>query len=186
MDNILLFFSFPAVIFVVALFWYAFNCDLDNPFSIKSFRRLFDPKQKIPPPVQPVYKPKPNPIPDYLRYKAPTVAIFKPPLTFPEQLSDKSDAYGNQITNIKPQGRYHTYLHSDEWYTVRQLILIRDNHCCTQCGSTTNLQVHHLTYDHVYDEINHSYDLTTLCGNCHSLIDHEPILDDWPADRSGW
>lgn len=60
---------------------------------------------------------------------------------------------------------YHEYLRSTVWKKKRQRVLKRDRHRCTRCGSTKNLQVHHLTYDRIFRE--RLSDLTTLCAKCH-------------------
>lgn len=60
---------------------------------------------------------------------------------------------------------YHEYLRSDAWKKKRKKALKRDRGRCTRCGSTRNLQVHHLTYDRIFKE--RLSDLTTLCAKCH-------------------
>ena len=68
----------------------------------------------------------------------------------------------------KPKGfDYYQYLDSEEWRKIRDLVLDRDHHQCQKCGSKENLQVHHTTYEHQYDERNHLDDLITLCESCH-------------------
>lgn len=62
--------------------------------------------------------------------------------------------------------KYEIYLSTDKFDQKRQAVLNRDNHKCVVCGKTTNLQIHHLTYMHVYDEP--LDDLITLCDVCHS------------------
>lgn len=64
--------------------------------------------------------------------------------------------------------KYRDYLKSDYWKVLRKKRLKLDNYRCTQCGKTSNLEVHHKTYIFrgygVSDEINN---LITLCRNCH-------------------
>jgi len=62
------------------------------------------------------------------------------------------------------------YYKSDEWKIKRQFILNRDSHRCQQCGSNYWLEIHHLTYDRLYNEDNNS-DLITLCKKCHKRAD---------------
>lgn len=64
--------------------------------------------------------------------------------------------------------QYGLYLQSDEWRDKRGAILERDNYQCRICGDTNNLEVHHLTYDRVYNESD--YDLVTVCADCHEII----------------
>lgn len=65
---------------------------------------------------------------------------------------------------------YDEFLKSDYWKKVKHSILKRDNYKCTRCGSTDKLHVHHLMYNHHFNELNHLKDLTTLCSNCHNNI----------------
>lgn len=64
--------------------------------------------------------------------------------------------------------RYNEYLYSNEWRTIRGSILSRDLESCLNCGDTASLQVHHITYDNVGQELNE--DLITLCKSCHIEI----------------
>lgn len=66
--------------------------------------------------------------------------------------------------------RYQEFLNSDYWQDVRQLVLARDNHTCQGCGVTTNLHVHHMTYEHHGSEHEHLDDLITLCEVCHCKV----------------
>lgn len=66
--------------------------------------------------------------------------------------------------------RYIEYLNSDKWYRIRLMILDRDNHKCTMCSSTKNLEIHHKTYKYVYQEEKHLYSLTTLCRYHHYFV----------------
>lgn len=56
-----------------------------------------------------------------------------------------------------------------EWFTLRKLILRRDNYTCRDCGAndhTTKLQVHHQTP--ITKGGNNDWDnLITLCTTCH-------------------
>lgn len=60
---------------------------------------------------------------------------------------------------------YHQYLRSDRWKAKRAAKL-ETNPACEKCGATDNLQVHHLTYEHVGFEL--PEDLQTLCATCHA------------------
>lgn len=59
---------------------------------------------------------------------------------------------------------YKQYIQSNEWKEKRNLI-ISERKSCQKCGSVESLQVHHLTYDNLYDEA--SRDLILLCRKCH-------------------
>ena len=54
------------------------------------------------------------------------------------------------------------------WLTKRQGIMARDQFKCTKCGTTEQLQVHHLYYTsgyHLWDYPDAS--LVTFCSDCH-------------------
>ena len=72
-----------------------------------------------------------------------------------------------KTTLSKRRIQYHKFLKSPYWLEVRDLVLDRDNYTCQSCGIKTNLQVHHLTYQHHRDEKNYLEDLITLCKCCH-------------------
>lgn len=58
------------------------------------------------------------------------------------------------------------YLKSNEWKTKRQQVLSRDLFQCQDCGTSSNLNVHHLRYDRLGTEpLSH---LVTLCSSCHT------------------
>lgn len=72
----------------------------------------------------------------------------------------------------KPSGMFMSadaktrYLASDEWKTKRLARLQIDNYQCANCSSTTNLNIHHITYERLgYENID--TDLLTLCKTCH-------------------
>jgi hypothetical protein len=61
---------------------------------------------------------------------------------------------------------YRLYLASPRWAEQRAAALERAGHKCQLCSShTTNLQVHHNTYDRIGVELN--TDLIVLCDDCH-------------------
>jgi hypothetical protein len=64
------------------------------------------------------------------------------------------------------------YLASVQWSHKRQAVLARDGHKCTNCGSTTKLNVHHLSYAEVPNEPISS--LLLLCEVCHTDL-HETV-----------
>jgi 5-methylcytosine-specific restriction endonuclease McrA len=61
---------------------------------------------------------------------------------------------------------YQEFLGGKYWKKVRRVVLKRDK-CCQACGSLNKLHVHHLSYKHHGDEMNHLEDLVTLCAVCH-------------------
>lgn len=64
--------------------------------------------------------------------------------------------------------RYREYLKSDQWLHRRDLVLERDQYKCQACLCNKATQVHHLTYNHVYEEF--MYELTSVCESCHRRI----------------
>lgn len=72
-----------------------------------------------------------------------------------------------KINNIHVASKYEEYLKTEQFNKIRQEVFSRDNHKCVICGSTENLQAHHLTYINVYQE--DTQDLITLCRQCHSI-----------------
>ena len=63
---------------------------------------------------------------------------------------------------------YSDYLHSKQWKYKRKRILEQRGFKCEKCQSTTNLQVHHLTYKNIFHE--KDIDLQVLCRFCHAKI----------------
>lgn len=66
---------------------------------------------------------------------------------------------------------YRTQLQKKEWKTLRKTVILRDNQRCANCGSKTNLQVHHLVYKKGLKAWEYDIcDLVTLCKECHYNI----------------
>lgn len=66
------------------------------------------------------------------------------------------------------QMRYVEFLKSDYWATVRNYVLYKRGEKCFLCPATSNLHVHHKTYEHRGCEIHHLDDLVILCKECHA------------------
>ncbi len=59
----------------------------------------------------------------------------------------------------------------------REIVLLRDGYCCTNCGGTNQLCVHHRDWNgrgHP-DADNHPDNLITLCNSCHMKL-HYPRI----------
>jgi 5-methylcytosine-specific restriction endonuclease McrA len=69
---------------------------------------------------------------------------------------------------------YEKYLGSNEWSSIRRRVLARDSHRCQQCGATSVLQIHHLTYERRGREL--LSELTVLCDNCHTRAHQRGLL----------
>ena len=78
-------------------------------------------------------------------------------------------------------------LNTRAWQKLRTATRHRDHNQCTNCGTTTNLTVHHITpkRNGGTDTLDN---LTTLCRNCHTEAEHaarrffEPGRAHPPAD----
>lgn len=64
---------------------------------------------------------------------------------------------------------YREYLNSPEWQKKRDFRILCDGKCAI-CGSTKNLQVHHMTYETFPNES--PSDLITVCRKCHVAIEN--------------
>lgn len=70
--------------------------------------------------------------------------------------------------------RYYDYLNSPKWQKIRFKVAKRAKFMCECCGkkctdkkTLKGFQVHHTTYEHLYDEIKHLDDLMFICKGCH-------------------
>ena len=94
---------------------------------------------------------------------------------FDESLLD--DYYSNQEKERKRKYQedrkewfegYSEYLKSDKWKIKRAKVLERDNNICKACETNKATQVHHLSYQFVFDEP--LFDLIAICTLCHDKI----------------
>lgn len=60
---------------------------------------------------------------------------------------------------------YQQYLQSPEWRLKRDAVMKRDNRLCQGCLKNQATQVHHLTYDRIFNEM--LFDLVAICHECH-------------------
>lgn len=78
----------------------------------------------------------------------------------------------------EPQTRKEEYCQQLEhplWLKKRDVILERDHHQCALCGSTTNLQVHHIRYSQGKKAWEYpNAVLLTLCNECHQKVHSDP------------
>ncbi len=78
--------------------------------------------------------------------------------------------------------RYNQYLNSDLWKAIRSEALENADYTCQCCGSVSDLQVHHLTYENCPGMEKQS-DLIVLCRDCHEWIEREK--KQWRASHGG-
>ncbi len=62
--------------------------------------------------------------------------------------------------------KYDEFLRTKYWMSVSRFVREK-NGKCEECGATTNLHVHHLSYDNHGCEHRHLEDLKCLCKDCH-------------------
>ena len=90
---------------------------------------------------------------------------------------------------------YAIYLKSPEWGRRRSRVLQRAGGMCEGCLERKATQVHHLTYDHIYNEF--LFELVAVCDECHKRIhpkksdESETELenewrDGFPCDACRW
>ena len=60
---------------------------------------------------------------------------------------------------------YAEYLLGEHWGIVREKALERGEYKCALCADTEKLNVHHNTYERLYEELD--TDLVVLCERCH-------------------
>ena len=69
---------------------------------------------------------------------------------------------------------YHDYLITRHW-KERSKKIKEKREKCEWCGNTECLEVHHLTYERLYCELDR--DLVLLCHDCHTLYHEEDLKD---------
>ena len=74
----------------------------------------------------------------------------------------KYRAYRQQLID---KMSYEEYLLTPEWLDTRRRALVKSGYRCERCGSKTELNVHHKTYERKGHE--RPEDLIVLCKTCH-------------------
>jgi len=75
-----------------------------------------------------------------------------------------------EVRKGEHKAEYQSYLQSRHWKETRYDAKARAGRRCERCGSTHDLQVHHLTYARKGFE--RPEDLEVLCKRCHYIV-HE-------------
>jgi hypothetical protein len=79
-------------------------------------------------------------------------------------IKEKVDEYIESLNFPEYNQIYIDYLKSEEWGSIRNIIMQRDNFTCQICsGKATD--VHHLNYEHLKNEFH--FELVGLCRDCH-------------------
>lgn len=78
--------------------------------------------------------------------------------------------YSQQQRAKAQQARqYDQYIkYSPEWKRKTALVMKRSNGICEGCGERKATQVHHITYEHLYNEF--LWELRAVCGECHERV----------------
>ncbi|MEE9364856.1 MAG: hypothetical protein V3U92_19825 [Cellulophaga sp.] len=66
------------------------------------------------------------------------------------------------------QYKYYEYLTSNKWKELREKVKERDEFLCQECKTKKAEEVHHLTYENVFDE--KLSDLISVCSDCHKEL----------------
>lgn len=66
------------------------------------------------------------------------------------------------------ESKYQDYLLSDEWSCKKEKAYKLHGNKCMKCWEEHSLQIHHATYEHIYDES--ALELVVLCNTCHELF----------------
>ena len=109
--------------------------------------------------------------------KAPPPGIEGQPLDVDAQERGRraaSDARSAQYEadRLAKHHKYEAYiLASPEWQRRRQLVLSRAHGVCEACLTAMATQVHHSTYDHLFNEI--LWELRAVCASCHATIHNQ-------------
>lgn len=74
---------------------------------------------------------------------------------------------------IEWRERYENYLRSAQWQVKRRLVFERSGGTCEGCRQAKATQVHHLTYDHLGNEL--LWELAAVCRECHERVHEDSI-----------
>lgn len=85
----------------------------------------------------------------------------------PERIQERTRARREQVS-LEWWSKYNAYLLTPKWRAKREAVMRRDNGVCQACLSARASDVHHLTYDHLFDEP--LFDLIAVCRPCHDRI----------------
>ena len=84
--------------------------------------------------------------------------------------------------DVRFSNEYKEYLASDRWAAKRVKVLERARNLCEGCGEARATEVHHLNYNHLFDEF--LFELVALCHSCHTRWhrdDESPEADEPPC-----
>ena len=92
------------------------------------------------------------------------------PLVVNNNLEQLQVIYSEYRDNEKQKSyeSYSNYLSSESWRDKRIKVLQRDKYICQGCFTQKATEVHHLTYENLYDEL--LFQLISVCHSCHEKI----------------
>lgn len=76
--------------------------------------------------------------------------------------------YERQNPKSVAKAKYAEYLRSNEWWTIRNKVMDRDNHICQGCLTNRAEHVHHTTYANIFNEF--CFQLISVCNDCHKRL----------------
>jgi hypothetical protein len=65
----------------------------------------------------------------------------------------------------KVTAEYEAYLQSAAWKSLREKVIARANGICEGCLEKSAVQVHHVSYEHRFEEF--CWELVAICNDCH-------------------
>lgn len=91
--------------------------------------------------------------------------------------SDNALSLRRELLAIEKNERateYSEYLMTENWRAKRRAVFERCGQVCEGCRERKATEVHHITYEHIYDEF--LFELVGLCNECHSRM-HAGVSD---------
>lgn len=80
----------------------------------------------------------------------------------------EQDQKAREQKNAEWWANYNAYLLSPRWARIRSKVMERAHGVCEGCRENPAVQVHHLTYNRVGNEM--LFDLVAVCHRCHEAI----------------
>lgn len=94
---------------------------------------------------------------------------------YSEELEKKGptyERYQSEYINIRRKNNLNNwrlqhaeYLQTNQWKSIRQKVLKRDNYLCQGCLENPATEVHHKTYENWQNEL--MFELMSVCYDCH-------------------
>jgi len=85
-----------------------------------------------------------------------------------EEISYLWESVKDSNFETSKRGKYIDYLDSEAWKNKRREALVRDNNVCQVCKENLAEEVHHITYENLFNE--KLEDLLSVCKMCHNQL----------------